>query len=282
MSEIENNEGIKKNLNYNEEYRAKYNSLGESIVKSDFKYFNNELEIWAIEDSYDLKGLFQNVSNRYGGAGFGNLLDTMLLTIPKYALKEDGTLHEGVEEAVDILLSLGAEPLLEFSSSVYGKFDTNFVRQVAELKDDKLLRHIFKANIWDDVVDAEDVAGLDLLHSAVVGGSVKNIEYLVKEEGFDVNKKYEMADGVTPIFYAVGRNFSDVFDKLIELGANVHVKDFKNQTVLNYLSSELEGFTDRYTQEEQEKILAFNQKVKDLYSSTLEPEKPKRKLRTAF
>lgn len=280
MSEKENKNN--KNLNYDEKYRNKYSSLGEAIVKGDFKYFNNELEIWVIEDSYDFKGLFNHVKNRFGEQGFGTVLDTMLLNIPKYALNENGSLREGVIEAVDLLFSLGAEPLLEFTKTIYGDYETNFVREVASLPDDTLLRHLFKANFWDDLVDTEDIAGLDFLHAAIVNGSVKNVEFLIKEQGFDVNKKYDMQDNVTPIFYSVGRNKPEVFDKLVELGANLHAKNSKGETIIDFLSSELNGFQDRYSKEEQEVIVAFNQKVKALFKATVEPEKPKRKLRTAF
>lgn len=275
------NENNKK-LNYDEKYRDQYSSLGEAIVKGDFKYFNNELEIWAIEDNYDFKGLFNHVKNRFGEQGFGTIIDTMLLNIPKHALNEDGSLREGVIEAVDLLVSLGAEPLLEFTKTVYGDYETNFVREVASLTDDALLRHIFNANFWDDLVDTEDIVGLDFLHAAIVNGSVKNVEYLIKEQGFDVNKKYDMQDNVTPIFYSVGRNMPEVFDKLIELGANLHAKNTKGEYVTDFLSSELSGFQDRYSKEEMEKIVSFNQKVKTLFDATVEPEKPKRKLRTAF
>lgn len=271
------------NTNEAENNGPKYQGLGDALSKQDFVYFNEELKRWVDKSGQDYKALFENVRNRYGEQGFGNQLDSLLLNIPRFALdKETNALKDGVKESVELLISLGAEPLLEFSHTPYGKYSTNFVRETAALKNPELLSFLFKMRLWDDLIDTESEAGLDLLHAAILGGSPGSVEFLIKEVGFDVNKQYEMEYNITPLFYAVGRNKEAVFDKLVELGANLYATNDRGENILTCLVSELHGFEERYSEEDAESIRTFNEKVKTVFEAFKPQAKEKRKLRTAF
>jgi hypothetical protein len=270
----------------NVEKKAKtYSGLGEAMKKQDFQFFYEELNNWKKNDTFDYKRLFDRVASDVSKVGFGNQIDSLLHNIPLFALDEKTKeLKPYVKECIELLVSLGGLPLLEFKNGPYGKSNTNMVRESAKLPNPELLKVLFDLKLWEKIEETNTVSGFDLLHAAVNANSPTVIEYLVKEKGFDVNKKYFFSNNSTLIFFAIGRGLEEAYDKLVELGADIQVKNGEDFYPIDFLETKSENFEEMYAEEpeEKEKHEKFSARVMEHFDKTAKVVTPKKKLRTAF
>lgn len=271
-----------------ENKRKKYKGLGEALRRQDFEYFENELKNWRENDTSEFHALKKRISSSEGQEGFATELDALLHLFPKHVLdKETNEILPKVKECFELLLELGAEPLLEIKG--YYKVNdkaylTNMVRESAKLPKKDFLEYLFSLKLWKKIQDTESQGETDLLQNAIVGNSADCIEYLIKEQGFDVNKEYFFERNATPIFFACNYASKEAFDKLLELGADLLIKDDDRLTVLSYLTANLEKFEEEYEEDSPEKqsLIEFADYVEDKYDAAKVVEKPKRVFRTSF
>lgn len=265
--------------------KINYPSLGHAMAKHDFKYIFEELNQWIEKDNSDYKGLFQQMNTNYGDVGIGMVIDSLLYAVPKYAVDEKtNELYPMVKEVVELFISIGAEPTMTYYKTMYGEHVSNVVLESAKLKNAELLKFMYEKSFWDDSKDVETESGLDPLQFATTGDSAACIEYLIKEQNFDVNKRYFFSNDATPIFFAVGRKCENAFDKLIELGANIKLKDHDGSSVIGYLATESIQFEEIYEKSPDKKaeLIEFSKKVLEVYDNTLDKEKIKKVRRTVF
>ena len=224
-----------------------YSSIGAALVQSDFTYIFTELNKWVELDDSNYKGLFQRLGTSEGHIGIGMVIDSLLLSVPKYAINpETKELYPMVKEVVELFVSIGADPSLLYYKSFYGDYVTNMVLESSKLPNSDLLEFLYEKNFWNEAKDIETDSGLDVLQFATTADSAQCIEYLVKEQGFDVNKRYFFSNDATPLFFAIGRCCENSFDKLIELGANIKLKDYSGAESIGYLATQSVQFEDLY------------------------------------
>ncbi|XP_071094514.1 putative ankyrin repeat protein RF_0381 [Haliotis cracherodii] len=70
-----------------------------------------------------------------------------------------------------------------------------------------------------------------ILHLACSGGSIEIVNHVFTEKHVDVNSRN--ADDCTPILNAATKGHKDVFDLLVNKGANMALRDFADNTVLH-------------------------------------------------
>ncbi|MDX2321739.1 MAG: ankyrin repeat domain-containing protein [Moritella sp.] len=75
------------------------------------------------------------------------------------------------------------------------------------------------------------------LHHAASNGSYNAIEYFVAS-GRDVNEKNIQEHNVTPLMMAAKAGDKKAVEQLLNLGANIHEKDSRNNIALSYLTDE--------------------------------------------
>lgn len=264
--------------------KKSYPSLGHAMAKGDFPYIFEELNEWAEKDDSNFKGLFEQTLTNYGDVGIGMVIDALLFAVPKYALNEDKSLRPMVKEVVELFISLGADPTLTYYKSMYGERVSNMVLETATLPNSELLQFLYEGNFWDEPKDVETESGLDPLQFATTENSAACIEYLVKHQNYDINKRYFFSNDATPIFFACGRASEEAFEKLIELGANIKLKDHYDVTAIQYLTADRFDFEERFANnpEEKERLLKFAERAKEVYNAVPDKEKVKKVRRTSF
>lgn len=262
-----------------------YPSLGHAMAAGDFEYIYEELNKWIEEDNSNYKGLFEQMMTNHGDIGIGMVIDSLLFAIPKYALDpETNNLRPMVREVAELFISVGADPTLTYYKAMYGERVSNVVLESARLENPELLKFFYEKNFWDKPEDIQTESGLDTLQFAVTANSPKCIEYLVKEQGLDVNSRYFFSNDATPLFFAAGQHCEEAFDKLMELGANIKIIDNAGRTALDFLATESVFFNEKYENapEKKAKLIAFSEKVKDIYFNEPEKEKVKKVRRLSF
>lgn len=265
--------------------KKNYKSLGQAMAAHDFSYIFEELNQWIEKEDSNYRGLFDNVKTNHGDTGIGLVIDSLLFAIPKYAVNsEDNSLYPMVKEVAELFISLGADPTITYYKAIYGEHVSNVVLESAKLPNSELLQFFYENKFWDDPKDIKTESDLDTLQFATTGDSAACIEYLVKEQGFDVNARYFFSNDATPIFFAVGRKCENAFDKLIELGADIKLIDYYGCNPVSYLATEDFQFDEKYENapEKKEEWINFSKKVTDVYNQTPEKEKVKKVRRLSF
>lgn len=71
-----------------------------------------------------------------------------------------------------------------------------------------------------------NIEGENVLHSIVYSGIAERLQGIMKSDGV-ININHQANDGTTPLLLSAILNKENVFLKLIELGANIHIPDEK-------------------------------------------------------
>lgn len=264
--------------------KVEYSSLGQAMAKGDFTYIYNEVTEWAEKQDSNFNGLFEQTMTNYGDVGIGMVVDALLFAVPKYALDEENNLRPDVEKVVELFISLGADPTLTYYKSMYGERVSNMVLETACLKNSQLLKFLYEKNFWDEDKELETESGLDPLQFAITDNSPQCVEYLIKERGVSVDKRYFFSNDATPIFFAIGRGNEEVFDKLMELGANIKLLNHNDIPAIDFLEAKQFSFDERFEfkPEEKERLQKFAEKVIQVYETVPEKTKEKKVRRTSF
>lgn len=194
----------------------KYKSLGQMLKKKDFAYLLNDMK------------------NMIGTAEFEKLktkttenpiseLDELLFNIPNYCLNENGMLNSTSIDVLKFCIDNGANP------NAYMKNGENTFLKCCGIKDSSLLRALLNSGV-EVVTNHTDGRCNDALFYAVMNESIDNIDLLVTELGFDVNKKNIISEEQTVLHYACGHTLIDSINKLVELKADLYVKDSAGRT----------------------------------------------------
>lgn len=109
--------------------------------------------------------------------------------------------------------------LEEYSNEYAKKFEEILLKhQVVESVKNDDIENLGRLLENNDPLDFSDKYGTSLLHKAATLGKTKSIEYLVDQEGLDVNIKSEY--GNTPLHLAVLNNDIDTIKTLLKKGAS--------------------------------------------------------------
>lgn len=276
--------------------KKQYSSLGAMVAKKDFEALFEKLKQYENDDE-DKKTLLSLAKD----SNF-TIADELLYSIPRFAVKDKEVVEEEedsmasmfggggvtiekpvVEEAelcpyllesVDLLLKLGANPNATIINGITATILSATVNNPELLKTLINNPHEFQdydtgkfINLRGDVT-AQDNKGHDLLYYAAISNSLTTLEYLVKEQGLDMNRQmffYEnktllhlLCQGLneSPTLSISGYDFElDVvphtqpaIEKLIELGVNATLVD--NYGNLAEMDVPYESDEENYKEEE--------------------------------
>jgi len=206
-----------------ENTKKSYKSLGASMKAGDFEAFIEDLNKMA--ETGDLKKFTLRTNDRPHSE-----LDQILFAIPNFAIKSEknpitdekeftGEALPRAIEAVELVLKHGANP------NAYMVNGENAFLIACQTNNIDILKVLIENKYTPADITQGDGQTKNGLFFATIGNADKSIEYLVNEQGFDVNKKHFMLLNQTPIFYATGLGKEKSFDKLVELGADLTFKD---------------------------------------------------------
>lgn len=142
--------------------------------------------------------------------------------------------------------------IIEKSSSIINEsdFDGNSpLMYVCERKDDTAIKLIDILIKNGSNINQQNSDGITPLISAIINGSKNNIERLLQEDSLDVN--ITTVDGETAIFKLIEHYPSfEIFEKLIEKGADTELLNNKGLSLLNVLDEEyMENFNNNFSEE---------------------------------
>lgn len=187
----------------------KYKSLGQIVQRSDFTNLLTELQ--NIEND---KVFLNNLLDRSNGPC---QLDSLLFHIPQYSLNEERQLNKDVLKAVDKIISLGADPNAIFKSGM-----TAFM-QACQYSNKEYVDNYQKiANVNCELGDGR---GARPLYYAMMGENTEVLDYLVLEQGVNINHKMILLEGKT-VYHCACMEMKEVsIFKLMELNARPDIYD---------------------------------------------------------
>lgn len=251
--------------------KKQYSSLGAMIAKKDFEALFEKLKQYE-NDEDDRKTLltFAKDSNF-------SIADELLYSIPRFAVKdkevveeeedlmfgmmagnsiekpviEDAELCPYVLESVDLLLKLGANPnatLINGITATILSATINtpdllkvLINNPHEIQDPYTAKF---SNLKGDVT-AKDNKGHDLLYYAAISNSLNTLQYLVEEQGLDMNRQMFFYENKTLLHLLceglnqcatlsisgfdferdINPHTQPAIEKLIELGVDARISD---------------------------------------------------------
>lgn len=194
----------------------KYKSLGQMLKKKDFSYLLNDLNnMVGTQEFNDLK--------RITNENAISELDELLFNIPNYCCNEEGKIIPESLDVIDFCIKNGANP------NSYMHNGENFFLRACAMKSDEVLKFIAKKEYPINYAHTDGRCN-NALYYAVMADSVKNIDHLVNNLGFNPNEKNIISEEQTVLHYACGHALINSMNTLIELGADIQIKDSSGRT----------------------------------------------------
>ena len=200
-----------------------YKSLGAMIKDGAFDVFIKDFP--EMQKSGDLKDLFKGEVTKFDELLFQTVKYLIVKEVQKDPVTQEeksvdtGILKENALEALQLMLDSGANP------NAYMKNGETTVLKLCEINNIEPLKLVINHKKNPGNIKHEDGIGNDALFYATMAESMVCIDFLVKELGFDVNRKNFLAKDQTALHYACGNLKESSVDKLLELGANPLLKD---------------------------------------------------------
>lgn len=194
----------------------KYKSLGQMLKKQDFEYLFDDLNKMLGTDEFKSlikKDKDSNISE----------LDELLFNIPSFCLDKEKKLIPKSSDVLKFCLDNGANPM------AYMKNGENTFLRLCGTKDSTLLDLLISTSPDIDM-NVTDGRCNSALFYAVQNEAVDNIKKLVTEYGFDVNHKNIISEEQTVLHYACGHILENSIKTLLELGADLSIKDSCGRT----------------------------------------------------
>lgn len=248
-----------------EKAKKTYKSLGASMKAGDFEAFIEDFNK-MVETGEIKKFMVRNSDRPYSE------IDEILFAMPNYAVKKQlneitqeqefsGEILPKALEAMELLLKNGANP------KAYMVNGENAFLMACQTNNVDMLKLLIENKYTQADINQGDGQTKNGLFYATISNADKSIEYLVNEQGMDINKKHFMILNQTPIFYAAGLGKEKSFDKLVELGADLTFKDMNGYLPYECMLPAYDEETleeNEYSEEELVFWKAFYQKGKDI------------------
>lgn len=260
-----------------------YKSLGAMLKAGDFDALIEDLQ--KMKDSGEIKNFNKKTTNKPISE-----FDDLLFFFPQYAVKYTEVDDDGEKKKVMTSeLQPRAMDFLKFcleneaNPNAYMKNGENAYLKSCEIPNTEVLDYLIN-NPYNKVdLTHTDGMGNTGLFYATMAESTQNIDYLVKNCGFDINAKNFLSDNQTVLHYACGHAKEKSFDKLMELGANPTIKDgYGHQPFEMMLIAYDEETMEEYAEEPEElaKWATLYQKVTQVTETYRAANPPK--LKTKF
>ncbi len=245
--------------------KKQYKSLGQMMKAGDFEALLSDLIEMKQKDT--LKDFCKTTSTNPISE-----FDDLLFFFPQYACKVikkekeepiiTNELHPKAMEFLEFALANGANP------NAYMKNGENCFLKACEIKNTDVLNYLINNKYNKVDLTHTDGMGNNGLFYATMSEATEVMEYLVKEQGFNVNQKNFLSNDESFLHYACGHGKEKSFDKLIELGADPTLQD-------NYGCKPYEMIMAAYDEETIDEFdtknpedMAELQKWKELYNKT--------------